>query len=98
MDRWECDPRKIPCPHDHPFIVPRSNGRITYRVDGHIIFECDRCHPTLHAFGIITTRPSPIVICYRIREDQARALADLPDDLTSLEVLEFLGYGKENAA
>ena len=99
MDRWECDPRKIHCPHGHPFIVPRSNGRLTYRVDGHIFLECARCRPTLYAFGIITTRPSPIVMLYRIREDQARALKDLPEDLTSLEILTFLGYGtREDAA
>lgn len=98
MDRWECDPRKITCPHGHPFIVPRSNGRLTYRVDGHIFLECDRCRPTLHAFGIITTRPSPIVMLYRIRADQARALSELPEDLTSLEILEFLGFRQESAA
>lgn len=98
MDRWECDPRKIMCPHGHPFIVPKSNGRLTYRVDGHILLECARCAPTLYAFGIITTRPSPLVVLYRVREDQMKALRELPDDLTSLEVLEFLGFRKENAA
>ena len=98
MDRWECDPRKITCPHNHPFTVPRSNGRLTYRVDGHVYAECARCNPVLYAFGISTTRPSPIVIFYRIRKDQMQALQELPDDLTSLEILTFLGYRKESAA
>jgi hypothetical protein len=50
------------------------------RVDGHIFMACEHCKPTTYFFGVVHSRPSPIVYCYAITEEQHQFWRNTTDD------------------
>lgn len=71
------------------------------RVDGHLFLACDICEPTTFFFGIIHSRPSPIIQCYEITRAQYDYWINTPDDQLAvaldedretMDLLHRLGY------
>jgi hypothetical protein len=75
------------------------------RVDGHIFVACDQCKPTTFAFGIITSRPSPIIAFYAITREQYHFWINttdeelepaLDEDRETMDLLHRLGYTRHS--
>lgn len=78
---WMVSPNLLKCQHGHPFLTHRSGFHLDQRrVDGHIFLACEHCQPTTYAFGVVHSRPSPIVHCYAITREQYQFWANTPDD------------------
>lgn len=77
---WHCSPDTLVCRNFHPQLHYRAGFHVHYRVDGHILVVCDRCTPKTHFFGVVHSRPSPIVHCYTLTPQQYDWLRDTPED------------------
>lgn len=59
---------------------------------GHVTLICQHCRPERYAFGIVSHAPSPLVTFFEITRELLDAYNQLPDDLTSYELLTVFGY------
>jgi len=92
---WVCDPMALQCPERHRFRVARArDGRLEIRT-GHVTMVCAACRPERCAFGIVSHAPTPLVTFFEITRDQLDTFNQLPDDLTSYELLRIFGYTEE---
>lgn len=92
---WHCDANFITCRaglhmlkyHSADYVVDQR------RVDGHIFYGCKKCEPTSFFFGVVTSRPSPMVTCYAITREQFDEWqrSEL-DPIATPEMLYRLGY------
>lgn len=91
---WHCDANYITCRHGHLLKFYDASYVVDQRrIDGHIFWGCKICKPTSFFFGVITSRPSPMVTAYAITKEQfdewQRSTADA---LATPEMLYRLGY------
>jgi hypothetical protein len=94
--QWVCEANFIVCRHDHLLRFHSADYVIDQRrVDGHVFLGCKKCEPTSFFFGVVTSRPSPIVTCYAISKEQFHHWNDPKADLDLLptgEMLHRFGY------
>jgi hypothetical protein len=65
----------------HALVTHRSGFHVDQRrVDGHIFMACEHCKPSTYFFGVVHSRPSPIVYCYAITEEQHRYWRNTTDE------------------
>lgn len=99
---WHCHPNELKCQHGHVQVFHRTGFHVDQsRVDGHVWAACDTCAPHTYFFGIIHSRPSPIVHCYSISLEQYKHWVNTPDELAdppldegreTVDLLFRLGY------
>lgn len=89
---WVCEANVLTCQHEHALVTHKSKfGLDQRRVDGHLFGYCQHCQPTTFFFGIVTSRPSPMVTCYAIDKAQYdRWQMDTDDPRSSPEMLYLL--------
>jgi hypothetical protein len=94
--QWMCEANFIACQHNHLLRFVDSQYVVDQRrVDGHVFLGCRKCEPTTYFFGVVTSRPSPIVNCYAISKAQFQHWNDPNANLDLLptpEMLHRLGY------
>ena len=91
---WLCDTNYITCQHQHLLRFVDAEYIVDQRrLDGHVFMGCRKCEPTTYFFGVVTSRPSPMVTCYAITQEQFRLWNDsTADPLPTPEMLHRLGY------
>lgn len=99
---WYCHPNEVTCRAGHVRRHAREGFHVDQRrVDGHVFLACDTCQPTTFFFGVIHSRPSPIIHCYAITREQYDFWINTPDDVLeppldddreTADLLHRLGY------
>ena len=91
---WHCDPNAITCRNGHLFRLHKSDMVLDQRrIDGHIFQGCQQCNPTSFFFGVVTSRPTPMITCYAITREQFDYWNNSVEDaLPTPEMLYRLGY------
>lgn len=97
---WSCKPREIHCRHGHKPRRERgpdgSIGGTDYtRVDGLVPYTCTVCVPHSYAVGV-ASRYHELITFYACSQEQLHAF--LERDMTTYELLNFLGYANGGAA
>lgn len=89
-----CEPNYINCLQNHLYRTVDAHFVVDQRrLDGHVYFSCRKCTPPTFFFGVVASRPSPIVHCYAISKEQFRYWHDSQaDPLSTTEMLNRLGY------
>lgn len=78
---WMASPNLLKCRHGHPLVTHRSGFHVDQRrVDGHIFMACETCQPMTYFFGAVHSRPSPIVYCYAMTQEQYHFWRSTTDD------------------
>jgi hypothetical protein len=91
---WHCDANYITCRSKHPLRYHEADYAVDQRrIDGHIFYGCKSCEPTSFFFGVVTSRPSPMVTCYAITREQFQEWqSSTADSLPTPDMLFRLGY------
>lgn len=78
---WLCHPQEVKCKHGH-LRKEYKTGMVwdQRRVDGHVFVACQTCTPTTYAFGVIHSRPSPIIHFYEITKPEYDFWLNTTDD------------------
>lgn len=94
---WHCDANHITCRHGHLLKFHAADYVVDQRrVDGHTFFGCKACEPTSFFFGVVTSRPSPMVTCYAITREQFQEWQlSTADPLPTPDMLHRLGYNPQ---
>jgi hypothetical protein len=78
---WMVSPNLLKCRAGHALVTHRAGFHVDQRrVDGHIFMACECCKPTTYFFGVVHSRPSPIVHCYAITAEQWQFWRNTTDD------------------
>lgn len=92
--RWVCEANYLTCINHHLLRYVDANYIVDQRrVDGHVFMGCRKCEPGTFFFGVVCSRPSPMVSCYGITKEQFHHWqSSTADALSSPEMLSILGH------